>query len=953
MNIFEIVKNSIPLVDGISFYAGQVTPCGSDTFEIEDKECPFCGHKDCFKIKDQGVDSFYKCFSCDETGDIISFVQTAFKIENVKDAAMKLVKDFNLDVQVDTPPSPVEKVLWLSMEYYHDKLFSRDTVLKAKGKHPLEYQLENRGHSPEMLSSLKIGFSDGQLNQYLLSIGTPLDDMLDSGMVAKDKYGRLYDYFTPGLFIYPHFVGKRVSSFSQKDPEGKIDYQFPAKFRINNCLFWGQETVKAASKVAVVEGQNDRISILEAGFEGAVLCTCGQLSGKQLEWLRDNVASKQVVSIFDSDDAGNVYRAKFKKAVPEATQIRLELADCKDIDDFLKKHKKSFSEAFEYVVGREVPPPEKIAELEAPEASERPSVSIPSYDRELGLVEKDGAYFKVRRDKEGEETLVRLTDFTIKLKNIFLLDGKRVREAEVIRCDGTKSHPMLIDSETKVSLKMFRAKVADACDANFFGQEGDLLSMWRYIYKHDTEKTVFIPDHIGRVENDGGWLFGNVYLRSNGEVITPDKSGVMWIGGNTRGIRPQSLSDDLEYDIYSHRSRHVPKMMYNLTAEEVDSIECTLVKLYAQNLGDIGKALMILGWAKLNAFSDKLFDEYGFTPFLFLWGGNGTGKTSLLQWILSIYSMKDSGYDTLANLRSGVGFERKLGYYSSLPVCLDELRNSKEMTEFTGRFRAWYNRAGRSMAASGSKKIVQQSIRSNFLFGGQDMFTDDALRERCVVIRINKEGREMKDSYRTLSRMEAQGRLSAVGFKWILESQTQDQNEMLVNIEEWTSKFLDRGCKQRTARVWALIAHFGGGLANKYFPDFDFEGYALDNYSKDVNQQLDNGFINRFFELVEGITFMVNSPITSDHFKVSNNKLFIWFPDVYRIASVFRRDPSEETFTKEAIRSAIKEESYFVKDSVEKTGVTNTSRRVIVIDLDDENIPDSLRNIGEYASTRF
>lgn len=954
MNVFEQVKHEVPLLDGISFYTGaEMVECGSGTFELDDKTCPFCGHKDCFKVKEDGSASFYNCFSCGEKGDIITFVQTSLKIEDVMDVVSRISDDFKLNIQRDAPPTPSEKILWMSMQYYQGVLSSKDTVLQAKGKHPLQYQMENRQHSPEMLDKLGVGFSDGNLHTYLSSIGVPDSDMLESGMVAKDKYGRMYDYFTPGLFIYPHFVGNRVSSFSQKDPEGKYDYQFPAKFRLNNCLFWGQETVKAATKVILVEGQNDRISILEDGFDGAVLCTCGQLSGKQLEWIKEHLEGKQVVSMFDSDDAGDVYRTKLKKTLPLCTQIRLNVEGCKDIDDFLKKGHGSVIDAFSFVVGSVVANNNQITELEAPESSDTPSVSIPSYDRELGIVEKDGAYFKVKQDKDGGDILVRLTDFTVKLKNIFLIEGKRVREAEIVRADGTRSHPMLIDSDTKVGLKQFRAKVADACDANFFGQEGDLMSMWRYVYKHCTEKTVFIPDHIGKVEGDGGWLFGNVYLRPNGEIIPPDKSGVMWIGGNTRGIRPQSLSDDLEYDVYSHRSRNVPKLNYTITEEETHSIESTLVKMYAQNLGDPGKALLILGWAKLNAFSDRMFEEYGFTPFLFLWGGNGIGKTSLLQWVLSIYSMKDSGYDTLFNLRSGVGFERKLGYYSSLPVCLDELRSSKEMVEFTGRFRAWYNRSGRSMAAMGSKRIVQQHIRSNFIFGGQDIFTDDALRERCIVVRIQKEGREMSESYRILTRLEAQGKLGAVGFKWIKEAVTCDYNQILSSVETWTNRLLDQGCKQRTARVWAVISHFAETLSNEYFPDYDFLKYVTDSCKRDVTAQSDNGFINRFFELVEGLTFMHNSPITADHFRVSNGKLFIWFPDVHRIASAFKRDQTEESFTKEAIKSAIKEESYFVKESVEKTGETNTNRRVVVIDLADPNVPESLRNIGQYASTRL
>lgn len=967
-SVFEQIKQQIDIKDVIAYYTGaSVEPCGSETYELDTKECPFCCHKDCFRIHDKGSeDAYFNCFSCSATGDSITFVQKMLEDDTLPgnnpstmmDAVADIEKVFQLKlVRPKSTMTEIEKIFVDAADYYCESLFTSQDILMVEGVGytPLQYETQKRKHQEAWLRKLKIGYSDGGLSFYLSSLGHSPENLIASGLCLKDTRGVMYDFFQQGLIIYPHFTLHRISNFSQKDPSKQSSYQFPAKFRLNGCLFYGQETIEEATKVIVVEGQNDRISTLEAGFDGAVLATCGSISGKQLEWMKENLKGKQVLTSFDADDAGDVYRKKLSM-VTNCSHIKFPRAVCKDIDDFLKKVNPDLSEVFAFVerpvVKEEKRTNSRTVEVEPP--TEAQSVSVPTYDKDLKLVEKNGCYYRIKVNKEGDETLVQITDFTIKLRNIFLSESRRIREAEIIRCDARRGVPLLIDSETKTSLKFFRTKVADACDANFLGTESDLSDMWRYVYRNNVEKTVCLPDHIGRVDLDGGWLFGNAYINSEGDVIKPDDKGVMWLNGNLTGIRPVSISEDLEMDVYSHGSRNIPKLNIDLMEEEVKQIEKSFVLNYASNLGGPGNALLIIGWAKLNAFSNRLFQAFGFTPFLFLWGNKGVGKTSLIHWILSLYSMKSNGYDTLPNLRSGVGFERKLAYFSSLPVCLDELRASREMSEFTGRFRAWYNRSGRSMAGQGSKRIIQQVVRSNFIFGGQDMFSDDALRERCVVIRIPRDGREMKDSYQAITRLDATDSLSAVGFSWIKEAQTADYEDIINGIDAITSALLTNGCAQRTARVWACIAYFSKQLSEKYFPGFDFMKFLMDACGTDVKVQQDNGFINKFFEHIEGLYVEERSQLTANHFKVADGKLYMWFPDIWRIYIQSRKDVTDEVFSREAIKNAIKEEKYFVEEGVQRMGIgiEASSKRVLVVDINDPTLPTSLTSIIDLITGR-
>ncbi|HET8687757.1 MAG TPA: toprim domain-containing protein, partial [Methanosarcina sp.] len=501
-----------------------------------------------------------------------------------------------------------ERILFDSAEYYHTNLLeSKEKNFEKEGVAytGLEYQRAVRNHKVTQLVDFKIGLSDGKLHSYLLAIGFTEPEILDAGVVTRYEGGKLQDFFSANLFIYPMIKDGVVCSFTQKDPKGALKYQFSSKYRLNDILFFNQDAVKKAEKIYIVEGQNDVLSMYDDGLKPneGVIGTCGSISQDQLKWLEYNLRKKKITTIFDRDEAGNIYRNKIAKILPQAIHIKFpDDSKWKDIDDMIKDGL-HIQDAFKYVQEVVKEAPASIAK--AGDIEEAGSVKVPSYDPQLNILEKDGCYFKVKVTKEDGEQLIPLSDFTIKLKNVFVIEGRRIREVQIVRADRATSSPILMDSSTKVSVANFKAKVADAIDANFYGREDDLTQIWRYVYKKGSERMVYLPDHIGRIENDGGWLFRNCYIRPDGSgTVTPDSSGVMWISGNTRGIRPQSISSSLEQDIYSNRLKDIPVMRQDISEEELVAMKESFVKLYAQNLGDVGKALLLVGWGMMNAFSD-------------------------------------------------------------------------------------------------------------------------------------------------------------------------------------------------------------------------------------------------------------------------------------------------------------------------------------------------------------
>lgn len=938
--MFKEIREQVKLTDAIQRYTGlELIPAGTNTWELEDKSCPLCGHSDCFKVRDSDERTNFKCFSCDEWGaDAVSFYASLKGVDLVA-AARHVAKDFG--VQFDNDMSSHQKIFELAAEYMANCLLgSRDEILTKDGKQytPLSYQTERRGHSEALLRRCRVGWNDGNLIRFLHTFDFTEEELLESGLLSKDKKSsKTRAFLKKGCFVYPHYVKGLVSHFTQKDPLGETPpYQIRNENRLNGHLFMGQDTVAKASKVVIVEGENDWLSLMEVMGDGiGVICTNGQVSAAQKKWVEMYCGDKEVITIFDRDDAGDKYRNMFWKLGLKNLKQYVAPEGLKDVDEML--HHPEFGHMSDLV---EVPDPEKMP-VDGAEVVE-------GHD----IFELDGGYCKLKISaSSGERHIIRLSNFLIKLRNVFIKgDGERSREIVVIRQDGARSSPLLINSGTKVSLRSFKESMADAIDASFYGDENDLLAMWDFIYAKGADKIVAIPAEIGKLRN-GGWLFGDVFITSTGAVVQPDSEGVMWIGGNTTGIKPASIN-------VKHKTNaiamDIPRVMLPMEKDARVEFRNEFMRNFITNIGNIGAAVTMLGWMKANAYSNPIYDKYGFFPFLFLWGRHGKGKTSITRWLMDLYGMSEVGSSTIPQLVSGVGFTRMLGYFSSLPLLLDEVRADKEAREFYGHFRAWYNRQGRSMgSAKDSSSIVTQEVRANIIFCGQDVFTDPATRSRCVEVQIPAQGRELEVTYAWIEAHSES--LPSVGYQWILESTTADMGVMFQTLQAYEKEIISSAkCDSRLAKHWAIIRYFGETILEELDIQYDMHSHVVSACSAGFEDQRGDDMVMRFFHTIEGMQCMEHSVISGTHIRVEGNILYMWVSELIRLARE-RGGPSDgERFSANAIRSAIRDEESYIdlgKDDRRRMGPGGERHRVNAFDL--SKAPDVLQTIAQYANRAY
>jgi 5S rRNA maturation endonuclease (ribonuclease M5) len=1008
--MFDLIKQKVSLLDVLEQDLGVTFRLiGEKNWAIngrkDEEACPFCGHHECFRVKHEENDnasSFYKCFSCGESGDVIAWRAKKNSCDMSK-AAKELASEYGIKIPNDY--SPVQQVFNLAADYYHacmtDACNRPYPVLN--GLTPLRYQTEVRKRKLETITKHKLGYSDGGLIDYLDSLGIDSETIEKSGLMSSKTKK---DFLPSNCFIYPHFVKGKVSHFTFKDPLKKIQYQLPKRFSLNGYLFYGQDSIQDSTSIALVEGENDRLAMVECGGT-ATMAIIGQISGEQLDWLREHCKTKRIVTVFDPDDAGDGYREKLEMLrrcftdlihilPPNGKDIDEHLSNGASLLDIVAKNRINVEvkplpgkkpattmpwdevilapkENREPVTDAEIStpqleqqtPPELVTDLSegmsvvgpAPEQYAPPVIptdfSSQSKSGESEVVEVENSsviimkncYYKVVY-KDGLPSYVRLSNFLLELRYVFIDEemGDRRREMLVHRCDGYKSDVFEMDSDTKVSIKSFKTLMAKVADAEWTGNENDLSNMWRLIYTVYPEIMIRIVRQVGRNDRHRCWIFKNILITDSGHQIKPDDNGVFWVNGKNNGIKIKSISDS--EDDFSV----IPSLVTDLTKQESNEILTQVLRRLSLNFKNPGHALMVIGWAYSNMYSNDIYKADGGFGSLMIWGSGGQGKSTIARWIQKFFGLTDKmASSSVQQLKSATGFMRKGAYYSSIPMLLDEVRADEYTTPYLGLIRSWYDREARTMADRDNKSMIRTlPIRSTLMMAGEDLPADAATKQRCIMIRLPKsddghktqlaENFKFFESHSTV--------FSSVLYYWILDACNKDTKSILAGIRQLDAALVDAGCSNRVSKVWSSAAYFARELATNVFPDFDFLDYIIKTCTQEQEQQKNDNAIHNFFENLASIHAQPNSKITDGHFVKTGRQINLWFPAIFKEVDDSIRS-NRGKWSKNALLKAIKEEPFYVCDNRKiAIGISGMRKTVLTLDLD--KCPESLQTLVGY-----
>lgn len=289
----------------------------------------------------------YKCFSCNASGNVLTFIQNHNHVSFVE--AVRIVGE-KCGIVVETQGDDeyrqsfdkYYKILQNATNFY--EFFLRNTT---EGQEAREY-LHKRNLSDKIIKRFRIGLAPKEndlLYQSLLKEKFQPLDMIEAGIVrsASDQY---FDVFRNRI-VFPledlegHIVGFSGRVYQDKATEPKYLNSSENKiFRKGNILynyFTVQNEIRQKNQVFLFEGFMDVIAAYRAGINNAVASMGTALTVQQIKALTK--LTNNITICYDGDNPG-IEAAK--KAIflltKEGVSVKaVLLPEGLDPDEYLKK----------------------------------------------------------------------------------------------------------------------------------------------------------------------------------------------------------------------------------------------------------------------------------------------------------------------------------------------------------------------------------------------------------------------------------------------------------------------------------------------------------------------------------------------------------------------------------------------------------------------------------------
>ena len=357
-DIIEEIKSRCDIVDVISDYM-HIEKSGSNYTGL----CPFHTEKTGSFMVSQSK-QIYKCFGCNAGGDVISFVM---KWENVDFMEAVKILAKRCGVTLNKNISEEEKLKIQEINKFRDihTEAARFYFANLLNKNNPGYEyLKKRGLSDRIIKKFGLGYSLNSWNSlmnYLLARGYDKADLVKCGLVThKSETNKYYDRFRNRV-MFPIFnYNGKVIGFGGRVLDDSLPKYLnsPETLIFNKRLnLYGLNISKKSIKddtLILVEGYMDLISLYQNNIENVVATLGTALTIGQAKLIRK--FAKNVIISYDSDQAGQNATLRAIDILLQADiKVKiLNLKDCKDPDDFIKKYgfegyKKAIDESDYYI----------------------------------------------------------------------------------------------------------------------------------------------------------------------------------------------------------------------------------------------------------------------------------------------------------------------------------------------------------------------------------------------------------------------------------------------------------------------------------------------------------------------------------------------------------------------------------------------------------------------------
>lgn len=300
--LIDEVKSKNDIVDIIGSY-----------ISLNDKNkalCPFhSDHSPSFSVHPDK--QIYKCFSCGESGNVITFVEKFLGISFQE--AVKLLADragIKLNINVPKKTNKYDKYYEITdtvNKYFKNNIFS------SNGQQALKY-LNDRHIDKDIINEFNIGLSTNNKSHEILAKKYNLEDLLKIDIV-REVDNKIYDTFQNRI-MFPiidednNVVGFSGRKYLVNDLDNKqlskyvnsreTDIFIKSKifYNINNAL----PNIKKSKEIIITEGFMDTIRMVSIGYNNTVALMGTAFTKEHLDKIIKYKC--RVVLNLDQDNAG-------------------------------------------------------------------------------------------------------------------------------------------------------------------------------------------------------------------------------------------------------------------------------------------------------------------------------------------------------------------------------------------------------------------------------------------------------------------------------------------------------------------------------------------------------------------------------------------------------------------------------------------------------------------------
>ena len=292
----------------------------------------------------------YKCFSCNASGNVFTFVQEYEKI-GFLEAVKKVCELTNQRVEgfekvIKKNEVPKEKQVLYNLLNDLGNFYSYN-LKNSSNKEAYEY-IKNRGLEDKYLDEYRVGYAPYESEKtikFLKAKGYSNDDILNSG-VGIEANGTIYDRYN-GRLVFPLFdTYNRIIGFSaRKLPSSKDEAKYvntteTPLFHKSNVLYNYYQAEKISRKIGfcyVLEGFMDVLALVRSGIPNAIAIMGTALTNEHIELLKK--LNCEIRLCFDNDRAGQEATLK-NLTLLKKTQLKVRVVNAlnqnKDPDEILK-----------------------------------------------------------------------------------------------------------------------------------------------------------------------------------------------------------------------------------------------------------------------------------------------------------------------------------------------------------------------------------------------------------------------------------------------------------------------------------------------------------------------------------------------------------------------------------------------------------------------------------------